>query len=156
MAEVSLLKPFVKWAGGKQGLARELVSFFPDRFNTYYEPFVGGGSVLLTLQPKHAVICDANTWLMNTYAAVSVDWQKVAWILDTLRNTERDYLKIRKIKPADLDLFHRAAYLIYLNKTCFRGLFRVNREGLFNVPYGDYQRRYYDPDNFKRVIMQLR
>ena len=155
MAEVQVAKPFVKWAGGKQALAGVLISYLPDGFDTYYEPFVGGGSVFFTLRPKRAVICDENTWLMDTYAAIREDWKKVAWILDTLRNTEREYLRIRKIKPEDLDLFHRAAHVIYLNKTCFRGLFRVNREGQFNVPYGDYDRRYYDPESLKRVAAQL-
>ena len=93
---------------------------------------------------------------MDTYAAIREDWEKVAWILDTLRNTEREYLRIRKIKPDELDPYHRAAHLIYLNKTCFRGLFRVNRDGLFNVPFGDYDRRYYDPENLRLAATQLR
>ena len=94
--------------------------------------------------------------LFRSYAAIREDWEKVAWILDTLRNTEREYRRIRKIKPDDLDFYHRAAHLIYLNKTCFRGLFRVNHGGQFNVPFGDYDRRYYDPANLKRGATQLR
>ncbi len=149
-------KPFVKWAGGKQALADRLISHFPDRFDTYCEPFVGGGSILFRLRPKQAIICDANGWLMDTYIAIREDWRKVARILDTLRNTEREYLRIRKIKLGDLDLFHRAAHMIYLNKTCFRGLFRVNRDGRFNVPFGDYDRRYYDPEVLEQAAVQLR
>src|SRR5712664_3046842 len=141
MGEVPSAKPFVKWAGGKQAQADRLISRFPERFHMYYEPFVGGGSVAFELQLKSAVICDANSWLVDTYVAIREDWEKVAWILDTLRNTGREYLRIRRINPEELDLYHRAAHLIYLNKTCFRGLFRVNRNGQFNVPFGNYDRR---------------
>ena len=70
-------------------------------------------------------------------------------------NTKEEYLRIRKIDPSALDLYTRAAHLIYLNKTCFRGLFRVNRKGRFNVPYGEYNRRYYDLENLRAVAMAL-
>jgi len=140
-------KPFIKWAGGKQGLAEQLVTFFPQPIRRFYEPFLGGGSVLFTLRPASAVVGDQNDWLLHTYAAIRDDWKKVAAILDTLPNTRDDYLRIRAINPRSLDEFSRAAHFIYLNKTCFRGLFRVNRKGGFNVPYGEYQRAYYDPAN---------
>jgi DNA adenine methylase len=150
-----LANPVVKWAGGKQGLAAQLVGHFPARFDRYYEPFLGGGSVLFTLQPARAVIGDLNDWLLDVYEAVRADAGRVMRILDGLKNTREEYLRIRKIPPAKLDLFHRAAHLIYLNKTCFRGLFRVNRWGHFNVPYGRYDRRYYDPDNLRAVAAAL-
>ncbi|NLX56543.1 MAG: hypothetical protein GXY58_15655 [Planctomycetaceae bacterium] len=73
------------------------------------------------------------TWLIDTYLAIREDWRRVAEILDTLKNTKREYLKIRAIQPTGLDLFRRAAHLIYLNKTCFRGLFRVNQKNEFNA-----------------------
>jgi DNA adenine methylase len=149
------VKPILKWAGGKQGLAGYLVRQFPQKMGTYFEPFVGGASVLLTLRPSHAFIADRNEWLMDTYHAIRDDWRRVAEILDTLKNTKREYLKIRAIQPTGLDLFRRAAHLIYLNKTCFRGLFRVNRKNEFNVPYGAYDRRYYDPDNLAAVGLTL-
>jgi DNA adenine methylase len=149
-------KPILKWAGGKQIVARALVERFPRDFGTYYEPFVGGGSVLLTLGPPKAVIGDLNDWLLDTYVAVRRDWKRVAAHLDALKNTREDYLRIRHIDPAGLDLFERAAHLIYLNKTCFRGLFRVNRHGRFNVPYGAYDRRYYDPDNLRGFAAALK
>jgi DNA adenine methylase len=147
--------PVVKWAGGKQGIAAQLVKHFPARFDRYYEPFVGGGSVLLTLAPVRAVIGDLNDWLLDTYEAIRTDAGQVTRILDGLKNTKEEYLRLRKIPPAKLDLFHRAAHLIYLNKTCFRGLFRVNRYGQFNVPYGQYDRRYYDPENIRAVAVAL-
>jgi DNA adenine methylase len=147
--------PVLKWAGGKQGIAGHLVKFFPTAIDRYFEPFVGAGSVLLNLQPRKAVIGDANDWLIDTYEALRTDHVKVLTILDGLVNTREEYLRIRKIHPRTLSLFHRAAHLIYLNKTCFRGLFRVNRRGQFNVPYGQYDRRYYDLDNVRAVAEVL-
>jgi DNA adenine methylase len=147
--------PVVKWAGGKQGLAPRLIPYFPRTFDRYYEPFVGGGSVLFAFYPPRAVIGDLNEWLIDTYEAIRLDHGRVATILDGMINTRDEYLRIREIRPDTLDLFHRAAHLIYLNKTCFRGLFRVNRHGQFNVPYGQYDRRYYDPENLKAVALAL-
>lgn len=147
--------PILKWAGGKQGVAARLADLFPSDFDRYFEPFVGGGSVLFTVRPRKAVVGDANDWLIDTYEAIREDHGEVARILDTLENTKEEYLKVRSILPRTLPLFQRAAYLIYLNKTCFRGLFRVNRQGQFNVPYGQYNRRYYDPGNLKAVAQSL-
>jgi DNA adenine methylase len=143
-------KPILKWAGGKQAIAPVLIgAFSPCR--RYFEPFLGGASVLLRLQPQlqpqHATAGDQNQWLIDTYIAVRQDWQRVAGHLDKLPNTKTDYLRIRAAAPASLEFYQRAAHLIYLNKTCFRGLFRVNQSNQFNVPYGDYDRRYYDPEN---------
>jgi len=149
-------RPILKWAGGKQALAPFLVDRFPQDHRVYYEPFVGGGSVLLALDTRRAVIGDRNDWLLDTFEAVRTDAGRVAEILDSLANTREAYLRIRSLPHEDLDVFRRAAHLIYLNKTCFRGLFRVNRKGQFNVPYGDYDRRYYDPDNLLRVAEILR
>jgi DNA adenine methylase len=147
--------PVLKWAGGKQGIADTLVRHFPAAFACYYEPFVGGGSVLLSFHPAKAVIGDLNDWLIDTYRAIREDQAAVAQILDGLVNTKAEYLRIRRIRPESLDLFHRAAHLIFLNKTCFRGLFRVNRRGQFNVPYGQYDRRYYDPENLRALAAAL-
>lgn len=149
-------RPILKWAGGKQALAPFLVERFPQDHDVYFEPFVGGGSVLLALESRRAVIGDRNDWLLDTFEAVRTDAGRVAKILDSLENTKEAYLRIRSLPHQDLDRFRRAAHLIYLNKTCFRGLFRVNRKGQFNVPYGDYDRRYYDPDNLVRVAEKLR
>lgn len=140
-------KPIVKWAGGKQNVCSLLVSHFPGNFDTYYEPFIGGASVCLQLGHSKSVISDENQWLINTYRAVREDRAAVCDILDNLENTKKFFLKVRKVNYVELDFFQQAAYFIYLNKTCFRGLFRVNKKGMFNVPYGDYDRRYYDPEN---------
>ena len=112
----------------------------------YYEPFIGGASVFLSLQPEKAVIGDLNEWLLDTYVAIRTD-HAGGRDLDRMVNTKEEFERIRAIQPDTLDLFQRAAHLIYLNKTCFRGLFRVNQKGQFNVPYGAYDRRYYDPEN---------
>ena len=149
-------KPILKWAGGKQALADRLVRLFPNEFRRYYEPFIGGGSVLLALQPPEGVIGDLNDWLLDTYEAIRQDHARVAKLLDSMVNTREEYERLRAIQPETLDLFQRAAHLMYLNKTCFRGLFRVNRNGHFNVPFGAYDRRYYDPDNLGSVADCLR
>jgi DNA adenine methylase len=149
-------KPILKWAGGKQALADRLIRYFPENVSRYYEPFIGGGSVLLTLQPRKAVIGDLNDWLLDTYVAIRDNHREVAKYLDNMVNTKEEYERLRAISPATLDPFQRAAHLIYLNKTCFRGLFRVNQKGQFNVPYGAYDRRYYDPENLGAVASCLR
>jgi DNA adenine methylase len=137
-------RPILKWAGGKQALADRLVESFPSDFQRYFEPFVGGASVFLTLQPPRAVLCDRNAWLVETYEAVRDHAPEVARALRALPNTREDFLRIRSLDPRDLPPVRRAAQLVYLNKTCFRGLFRVNR------------RRYFDPLNLERFAAALR
>lgn len=148
-------KPFIKWAGGKQALLEALRPHFPASCDRYFEPFLGGGSVLFGLAPAPAVVGDRNDWLLDTYEALRDDWRAVATVLDGLPNTKPDYLRIRAVPPETLEPATRAAHFIYLNKTGFRGLFRVNRAGRFNVPYGAYDRRYYDPDNLRAVAQRL-
>jgi DNA adenine methylase len=147
-------RSFVKWAGGKQALCEQIAERFP-KHKTYYEPFLGGGSVFFALRPTAAVLGDENAWLMDTYRAIRDDWESVATALDAMRNTKSEFHRIRGIPPESLPLAQRAAQFIFLNKTCFRGLFRVNRHGQFNVPYGAYDRRYYDRDNLHLVSQSL-
>ena len=149
------LKPIVKWAGGKQGISSALVNLFPCEFSAFFEPFVGGGSVFLTKEHEKTVISDENKWLINTYKAFQLDWKKVCSILDGIENNKENFLRIRSVLPDELDIFDQAAHFVFLNKTCFRGLFRVNQKGQFNVPYGDYDRRYYDPENIEKVSEYL-
>jgi DNA adenine methylase len=152
---LTIARPFIKWAGGKQATASQLVRFFPKDFVRYFEPFIGGGSVFLELQPETAVVSDQNAWLVDAYLTVRDDTEELANVLAGLPNTRADYLRIRDIDPKQINLVHRAAHFIYLNKTCFRGLFRVNRSGQFNVPYGAYDRRYFDPENLQAVGERL-
>lgn len=149
--------PFIKWAGGKQSIADQLLACFPNNFECFYEPFVGGGSVFMATDWDRAVISDVNGWLVDTYKAIRDDWKRVADILDTMPNEKSFFLNLRS-KHASVykTEFERAAAFIYLNKTCFRGLFRVNKQGYFNVPYGEYDRRYYDPANLSGVSELLK
>jgi DNA adenine methylase len=101
---------------------------------------------------ENAVISDVNGWLVDTYKAIRDDWKRVAKILDAMPNDKSFFLELRsKHASTHKNQFERAAAFIYLNKTCFRGLFRVNKMGYFNVPYGEYDRRYYDPGNLQGV-----
>ena len=153
-------RPFVKWAGGKTQIVDKLAALAPARIDTYYEPFVGGGALFFRLaadperRPRRAVLNDLNAELMTTFRAVRDD---VEPLIERLGELERAYVDLdgdgrdaryyevreeyRELVAADgaadLDL---AALLIFLNKTCFNGLYRVNRSGRFNVPHGRYVR----------------
>lgn len=146
----------MKWAGGKQAIAQRIIEHFPPTFSRYYEPFIGGGAIFFELTPPRAVIGDGNDWLVDTYEAVRDDWSAVARALDGMRNTREEFLRVREVAPETLTPTERAAQFIYLNKTCFRGLFRVNQKGRFNVPYGAYDRRYYDADELRDAAAALR
>ncbi|MBI2355742.1 MAG: DNA adenine methylase [Candidatus Doudnabacteria bacterium] len=137
------VQPFVKWAGGKRQLLDELVRYAPKWFNRYFEPFVGGGALFFRLQPKLSTISDINPELMNVYQIIKDQVDDLIIELKKLKNTEQDFYKIRN---ADRNLDYnkwnnvqKAARFIYLNKTCYNGLYRVNSKGYFNVPYGNYQ-----------------
>lgn len=149
-------EPFIKWAGGKQALLPQLIPHFPKTFLRYIEPFIGGGASFFAMQPKSAIISDQNAWLIDTYEALRDDWKAVASALSALPNTKEDFLRIRAVSPTSLGPTERAAQFIFLNKTCFRGLFRVNQKGQFNVPYGAYDRRYFDPANLEAVSKSLK
>ena len=138
-------KPFVKWAGGKRQIIDKLKELIPNDYNTYYEPFVGGGALLFELAPKTAVINDYNYELMNVYK-VLCDEEKFKQMCKALNSheanhTEEYYYEIRN-KDRNKKSFNRladytrAARTIYLNKSCFNGLYRVNSKNEFNVPFG--------------------
>ena len=137
-------KPFVKWAGGKRQIIDKLTKLVPEKYDTYYEPFVGGGALLFELSPKKAVINDYNKELMNVYKTISDDngYEEVIKILNKyeIKHSEEFYYKIRDIdrdesKFKKLSNPERAARTIYLNKACFNGLYRVNSKNEFNVPF---------------------
>ena len=138
-------KPFVKWAGGKRQIIDKLKQFIPEEYNTYYEPFVGGGALLFELAPKKAVINDFNDELMNVYECLkdSGKFEKMCKELNhhEAEHSEEYYYEIRNIdrdrkKFSKLADYKRAARTIYLNKACFNGLYRVNSKNEFNVPFG--------------------
>lgn len=130
------IKPFLKWAGGKTQLLTELHKYVPNNFNKYIEPFIGGGAMFFSLNPKESIISDSNEELVITYRQVKEDVENVIGHLETFENSEEFYYNIRSLNPIELEHSYRAARLIYLNKTCFNGLYRVNKKGQFNVPYG--------------------
>uniref|UniRef100_UPI00404868F6 DNA adenine methylase n=1 Tax=Roseivirga sp. TaxID=1964215 RepID=UPI00404868F6 len=130
------IKPFLKWAGGKTQLLAHLHKYAPIAFNKYIEPFIGGGAMFFSLNAENSIISDSNEELVITYQQVQSNVDQVISHLRTFRNEEEFYYEIRQLNPIDLELSFRAARLIYLNKTCFNGLYRVNKKGHFNVPYG--------------------
>jgi DNA adenine methylase len=134
-------RPFVKWAGGKTALLPELLKRVPPKFGTYYEPFVGAGALFFALQPERAVIADANHRLMCTYAALAEAPESVITQLrrHDFNHTDAYYYLVRDIDIDARPTSKIAAWFIYLNKTCFNGLYRVNKSGKFNVPIGSYK-----------------
>lgn len=151
--------PFVKWAGGKRQLLPRLAKFFPDKFETYVEPFVGGGIVYLALQPDRAILGDSSQELMNCYSIVRDHVDELVEALSGHQRYVLDkeyYYSLRQQNTALLDNVARAARFIFLNKTCYNGLYRVNRQGQFNVPFGKHERppKLYDEANL-RAISQL-
>lgn len=158
-------KPFVKWAGGKRQIIDKLKEHVPENFNTYFEPFVGGGALLFELEPENAVINDSNRELMNVYECIQ-DEKKLDKMLKELnkyeachseefyfeiRNKDRDKAKFWKIVD-----YKRAARTIYLNKACFNGLYRVNSKNEFNVPFNKKEKvNTYDGPNMYTIHAYL-
>lgn len=138
--------PFVKWAGGKKQLIEKLHDRVPNSYGTYYEPFIGGGALLLNERPESAVIGDVNEQLINAFVQLKADPRAVIRAVNALDEAVCDkdyYLKIRerynkKIEAHELDA-ECAGLMIWINKHCFNGLYRVNNKGLFNVPYNNKQ-----------------
>jgi DNA adenine methylase Dam len=130
------IKPFLKWAGGKTQLLTELHKYVPKNFNKYIEPFIGGGAMFFSLNPQKSIIADSNEELVITYRQVKEDVESIIEHLETFEHSEEFYYNIRSLDPNELEHSYRAARLIFLNKTCFNGLYRVNKKGQFNVPYG--------------------
>jgi DNA adenine methylase len=135
--------PFLKWAGGKSQLLTTFDKFYPKSFNRYFEPFLGGGAVFFSLAARYdglkATISDCNDELINCYLMVRDQPDEVIEELREHRNDIHYFYKIRSLNAEDLDEAERAARMIFLNKTCFNGLYRVNRKGQFNVPFGRYK-----------------
>lgn len=135
------VRPFLKWAGGKQRLLAQYSDYFPTaaQIGCYYEPFIGSAALFFHHQPHPAVLSDCNEKLIEVYRAVQTDVSAVMDALQPHRNDADYYYQIRAQDPATLSLAARAARLIYLNKTCYNGLYRENSKGEFNVPFGRYK-----------------
>ncbi|MEM7675025.1 MAG: DNA adenine methylase [Myxococcota bacterium] len=139
-------QPFLKWAGGKRRLAHDILSMFPSRIDTYFEPFLGGGAVFFALAQQkcfqRAVLGDINVDLIKTYRAVRDDLASLIRALEDhapFAKSPEYYYALRSLDPKDLNPIARAARFIFLNKTCFNGLYRVNKAGRFNVAFGRYK-----------------
>lgn len=138
------LKPILKWVGGKRQLVLSLLPLMPKSFDLYCEPFLGGGALLFSIQPNKAIVNDINPELISLYKVVKEDVSSLIKELLTYKNDEEFFYKIRNIdrdlkKFNKLSLVKKAARTYYLNKSCFNGLYRVNRKGQFNSPYGHYK-----------------
>src|SRR5699024_3747487 len=140
-----ILSPILKWVGGKRQLLDDIRPLIPSKISTYVEPFVGGGAVLFDRKPKKAIINDFNVELMNVYKVIKDHPVELLSSL-TIHNEKNcsDYFyDIRALDRNDsyayLSNIEKAARIIYLNKTCYNGLFRVNQAGQFNTPYGKYK-----------------
>lgn len=145
MQKDNSIRPVVKWVGGKRQILDQITNFVPKTFVTYYEPFLGGGAVLLTLQPQKAVVGDLNKELINVYQVIKENVTELISELKLHKNTAEYFYSLREIDRvpkalAKLNPIQRAARVIYLNKTCYNGLYRVNRAGEFNTPFGNYKR----------------
>ena len=144
MKKNKLAAPVLKWAGGKRQLLDALAPLLPERITTYCEPFIGGGALLFYLRPKTAYINDINEELINVYSAIKSDVEALIAALQTFRNESghfyavRDWDRNRLEYDARSDV-EKAARTLYLNKTCYNGLFRVNNAGEFNSPFGNYR-----------------
>lgn len=144
MTKDPLVAPVLKWVGGKRQLLNEIKKHIPEKFTTYYEPFLGGGAVLFFLQPERAVVNDISEELMNVYTVIRDNIEELIEDLKKHRNDREYYYEIRELdrdkeKYSRLSNVRKASRIIYLNKTCYNGLFRVNQQGEFNSPFGRYK-----------------
>lgn len=138
-----LIGPVLKWVGGKRQLLPELLKRLPQKMNTYYEPFLGGGALFFGIQPSKAVLNDSNAELMNVYACIRDCVENLISVLETHKNEESYFYELRQLDRLptyqSLPAVQRAARILYLNRTCYNGLFRVNQQGEFNSPFGFYK-----------------
>ncbi|HEJ1761823.1 TPA: DNA adenine methylase [Pseudomonas aeruginosa] len=147
--------PFLKWAGGKRWLTESHIEIFPKKFNRYYEPFLGSGAVFFSIQPEHSTLSDLNVELIETYDTIKNDWEKVLARLELhhKKHSKEYYYQIRNTNPRTPHT--RAARFIYLNRTCWNGLYRVNLKGEFNVPIGTKQNAILPTDDFESLSKNL-
>ncbi|WP_340084225.1 Dam family site-specific DNA-(adenine-N6)-methyltransferase [Siminovitchia sp. FSL H7-0308] len=149
-------RPILKWAGGKTQMLEVLSAASPKKFNKYIEPFIGGGALFFNLNPKHAIISDLNQELVNLYSTISSNVEEVIEVLKTMPNEKEFFLQVREQNETLLSPIQKAARTIYLNKTCFNGLYRVNKQGKFNVPFANLKNpKICDEENLKAASLIL-
>lgn len=140
---------FLKWPGGKRWFVNKYSNIFPDQYNHYYEPFLGSGAVFFYLKPRRAVIADVNPELINLYKMMRDEPERLGLLLNNHQNQhdKNYYYKVRDTEfQTEID---RAARFLYLNRACYNGMYRVNRQGKFNVPIGTKSNFIYDIDQFE-------
>lgn len=145
MEHIAHAAPVVKWVGGKRQLLPQILPLIPKRMTAYCEPFLGGGAVLFALQPRRALVNDLNQDLITVYRVIKENADALIEHLSRHENTPEYFYRIRDLDRdreayAALSDVEKASRLLYLNKTCYNGLFRVNASGAFNSPYGHYRR----------------
>lgn len=154
------IKPFVKWAGGKSQILDKIKALMPKSFNTYFEPFLGGGALFFDLTPNSAVVSDSNTELMDAFKCFQNENDYALLIEELMKHeqnhSEEYYYEVRSLDRKEnykeLPVYVKAARLIYLNKACFNGLYRVNSAGYFNVPSGKKEKvKAYDKELFDNL-----
>lgn len=155
-ADKTSASPIIKWVGGKRQLLPELRKRLPKHYNRYFEPFIGGGALFFDLSPTDAYISDINPELVNLYKVVRDKVDALIYDLSVHKNSQEYFSKIRALDRqenyASLPDIKRASRFIYLNKTCFNGLYRVNSRGFFNVPFGRYSNpNFADKENLYAV-----
>ena len=155
-SEKRITNPVVKWAGGKRQLLSELKTRLPKKFNRYFEPFIGGGALFFELQPKNGYISDINVELINLYITIRDNLSDLIDDLHCHVNSLEYYTEIRDLDRAKeyklLSGVKKASRFLYLNKTCYNGLYRVNKDGFFNVPFGKYSNpKIFDIENLLNV-----
>lgn len=147
--------PFLKWAGGKRWLVNRHLNGVPASYNRYIEPFLGSAAMFFSLEPGEAILADLNHDLIATYSAIKDNWRGVASLLGKYQNrhSKAFYYEMRSSNPSSASA--RAARFIYLNRTCWNGLYRVNLRGEFNVPKGTKENVVLETDNLRRVSLAL-
>ena len=133
------VKPFLKWAGGKTRILKVLRRSVPQSFRRYLEPFIGGGALFFDVGPADAVLSDSNAELISCYEVVRDSPDALVAELSGYDVSESEFYRVRALRPEDLSAIQSAARFIYLNKTCYNGLYRVNKNGRFNTPFGHYK-----------------
>ena len=143
-------RPFLRWAGSKRTVLRHFLDALPRKFRVYREPFLGSAALFFLLEPDRAVLSDACNDLIETFLAVRDDVSSVSRYLRPMRPSKKEFYRIRS-NPSKGRIKH-AAEFIYLNKTCWNGLYRVNSEGTFNVPFGLPKTNCTAPPNLGQVV----
>jgi DNA adenine methylase len=148
--------PIFRWAGSKRKSLQSLSTFWSDRFDRYIEPFVGSACLFLKIKPPDAILADLNSSLIDSYRTIRGNPRAVAQALYAIPRTSATYYRIRREIQSTTEAITRAAYFVYLNRNCFNGIYRTNRNGEFNVPYGTDQGQYPRVCDFENAAQLLR